>query len=45
MVGILLSGVVIVALLATRRISLRTFIPFGPFLIIGALWAVLLRTT
>ncbi len=45
MVGILLSGVVIVALLATRRISLKSFIPFGPFLIIGALWAVLLRTT
>jgi len=45
MVGILLSGVVIVALLATRRIGLRTFIPFGPFLIIGALWAILLRTT
>ena len=42
--GILLSGVVIVALLATRRISLKTFIPFGPFLIIGALWAILLRS-
>lgn len=42
--GILFSGVVIVILLATRRISLRTFIPFGPFLIIGALWAILLRT-
>ena len=38
-----LSGVVIVALLATRRIGRRTYIPFGPFFIIGALWAVLIR--
>ena len=38
-----LSGVVIVILLATRRIGRRTYIPFGPFFIIGALWAVLIR--
>jgi leader peptidase (prepilin peptidase)/N-methyltransferase len=38
-----LSGVVIVALLLTRRIGRRTYIPFGPFFIIGALWAVLIR--
>ena len=36
-------GVVIVVLLATRRIGRRTYIPFGPFFIIGALWAVLVR--
>ena len=34
------AGVVIVVLLATRRIGRRTYIPFGPFFIIGALWAV-----
>ncbi len=39
--GALLAGIVIVALLALRRITLKTFIPFGPFLIIGALWAIL----
>ena len=39
--GALLAGVVIVVLLALRRITLKTFIPFGPFLIIGALWAIL----
>jgi prepilin signal peptidase PulO-like enzyme (type II secretory pathway) len=38
-----LAGVVIVALLASRRIGRRTYIPFGPFFIIGALWAVLIR--
>ncbi len=39
--GCLLAGVVIVALLVLRRITLRSFIPFGPFLIIGAFWALL----
>ena len=38
-----LSGVVIVVLLLGRRIGRKTFIPFGPFFIIGALWAVLIR--
>ena len=38
--GALLAGVVIVVLLLARRITLKTFIPFGPFLIIGALWAI-----
>jgi leader peptidase (prepilin peptidase)/N-methyltransferase len=37
------SGVVLIALLAARRIGRRTYVPFGPFFIIGALWAVLLR--
>ena len=41
--ALLLAGVVIVVLLATRRIGRRTYIPFGPFFIIGALWAVLIR--
>ncbi|HEY3334405.1 MAG TPA: prepilin peptidase [Candidatus Limnocylindrales bacterium] len=39
--GALLAGVVILVLLALRRITLKTFIAFGPFLIIGALWALL----
>ena len=38
-----LAGVVIVVLLVARRITRRTYIPFGPFFIAGALWAVLLR--
>jgi leader peptidase (prepilin peptidase) / N-methyltransferase len=41
--GLVLSGVVLVALLATRRIGRKTYVPFGPFFIIGALWAVLIR--
>jgi leader peptidase (prepilin peptidase)/N-methyltransferase len=41
--ALLLAGVVIVILLLARRIGRRTYIPFGPFFIIGALWAVILR--
>jgi leader peptidase (prepilin peptidase)/N-methyltransferase len=41
--GLLLAGVVLLVLLLTRRIGRRSYVPFGPFLIIGALWAVLIR--
>jgi len=40
----LVSGVVIIALLAMRRVTMKSYIPFGPFLILGAYWAVLLQT-
>jgi leader peptidase (prepilin peptidase)/N-methyltransferase len=43
-VALFVSGVVLVVLLAARRIGRRTYVPFGPFFILGALWAVLLRT-
>jgi prepilin signal peptidase PulO-like enzyme (type II secretory pathway) len=32
---------VLALLLVARRITLRTYVPFGPFLILGAYWAVL----
>lgn len=41
--GLILAGVVLLILLAARRIGRRTYVPFGPFLIVGALWAVLVR--
>jgi leader peptidase (prepilin peptidase)/N-methyltransferase len=44
LVGLLIAGGVLVVLLATRRVGRRTYVPFGPFLILGALWAVLIRT-
>ncbi len=44
LVGVIVAGVVIVLLLITRRVTLKSYIPFGPFLILGALWAILLRT-
>jgi leader peptidase (prepilin peptidase)/N-methyltransferase len=40
--GAMLSGVVIFALLLTRRITLKSYLPFGPFLIVGAIWTALL---
>ena len=33
--GALLAGIVLVVLLVLRRITLKTFVPYGPFLIIG----------
>ena len=44
-VGALISGLVIFVLLAARRITLRSYIPFGPFLIIGAVWSALIAAT
>jgi leader peptidase (prepilin peptidase)/N-methyltransferase len=40
--GLLLAGLVLLLLLAARRIGRRSYVPFGPFLILGALWAALL---
>ena len=39
----LLGGMVIIVLLRSRRIGRRSYVPFGPFLIAGALWAVFVR--
>jgi leader peptidase (prepilin peptidase) / N-methyltransferase len=41
--GLVVSGVVLGGLLAARRIGRRSYVPFGPFLIIGIFWAVLIR--
>ncbi len=41
--GLVVAGLVLLVLLAARRIGRKTYVPFGPFLIIGALWAVLIR--
>jgi prepilin signal peptidase PulO-like enzyme (type II secretory pathway) len=38
----MIAGVVIVTLLLARRVTMKSYIPFGPFLIIGAVWATLL---
>jgi len=43
LVGLFVAGFVLAALLAARRIGRRTYVPFGPFLILGAFWAVLIR--
>jgi leader peptidase (prepilin peptidase)/N-methyltransferase len=43
--GAILSGVVIFALLLARRITLKSYVPFGPFLIAGAVWAATLAAS
>jgi leader peptidase (prepilin peptidase)/N-methyltransferase len=40
--GAMIGGVVIFGLLIARRVTLHSYVPFGPFLIAGAVWAVLL---
>ena len=40
-VGALAAAVAIVILLAARRITLKSYVPYGPFLIAGALWSML----
>jgi leader peptidase (prepilin peptidase)/N-methyltransferase len=39
--GAMVMAVVLVALLVLRRISLRSHVPMGPFLIVGTAWAIL----
>ncbi len=41
--GLILAGAVLLVLLATGRVGRKSYVPFGPFLIIGALWATLIR--
>jgi leader peptidase (prepilin peptidase)/N-methyltransferase len=41
--GLFAAGLVLALLLVTRQIGRRTFVPFGPFLIFGALWGIFVR--
>ncbi len=41
--GAFAAGFVLGALLVTRRISMKTYVPYGPFLIFGTIWAIYLR--
>jgi leader peptidase (prepilin peptidase)/N-methyltransferase len=42
--GMLVAGVTLLVLLLTKRVGRHSYVPYGPFLIIGAMWVVLLRT-
>jgi prepilin signal peptidase PulO-like enzyme (type II secretory pathway) len=42
--GALAGALAIVALIVLRRITLRSYVPYGPFLIVGAIWALLSLT-
>ncbi len=38
--GLVVAGVVLAVLLAAGRVGRRSHVPFGPFLILGALWGL-----
>jgi leader peptidase (prepilin peptidase) / N-methyltransferase len=40
-VGAVAAGVIVGILVFIRRLSMKSFVPYGPFLIAGALWAIL----
>jgi leader peptidase (prepilin peptidase)/N-methyltransferase len=41
--GAFAAGIVLAVLLVTRRITLKAYVPYGPFLIFGAVWAIFVR--
>jgi prepilin signal peptidase PulO-like enzyme (type II secretory pathway) len=41
--GLFTAGLVLLVLVATRRITLKSYVPYGPFLIFGAVWAIFVR--
>ena len=41
--GAFAAGIVLAVLLGTRRITLKAYVPYGPFLIFGAVWAIFVR--
>ena len=40
-VGALVAGIVVGVLVVSRRLSMKDFVPYGPFLIAGSMWAIL----
>jgi leader peptidase (prepilin peptidase)/N-methyltransferase len=39
--GALLAGILIAILVFIRRLTMKSYVPYGPFLIAGTLWAIL----
>jgi leader peptidase (prepilin peptidase)/N-methyltransferase len=39
--GALAAGIAVAILLVGRRLTLQSFVPYGPFLILGVLWVML----
>ena len=44
-IGALLAGVVVAILVLIRRLTLKSYVPYGPFLIVGTLWVLLALPT
>jgi leader peptidase (prepilin peptidase)/N-methyltransferase len=41
--GLFAAGLVLVVLLVARRVTLKSYVPYGPFLIFGAVWGIVVR--
>jgi leader peptidase (prepilin peptidase)/N-methyltransferase len=41
--GLFFAGLVLAVLVVTRRITLKSYVPYGPFLIFGAVWGIFVR--
>ena len=41
--GLLAAGIVLAVLLVARRVTMKTYVPYGPFLIFGAVWGIVVR--
>ncbi len=41
--GLFAAGVVLVVLIVARRVTMKSYVPYGPFLIFGAVWGILVR--
>ena len=42
--GLFAAGVVLAILIVARRVTMKTYVPYGPFLIFGAVWGIFVRT-
>ena len=42
--GLLAAGLVVGLLLVVRRVTLKSYVPYGPFLIFGAVWGIFVRS-
>lgn len=40
-VGAIAAGVIVAVLVFVRRLSMQSYVPYGPFLIAGSLWSIL----
>ena len=41
--GLFAAGIVLAVLIVARRVTLKSYVPYGPFLIFGAVWAIFVR--
>lgn len=41
--GLFAAGIILAVLLVVRRVTLRDYVPYGPFLIVGAIWGIFVR--